>query len=251
MNAGRTSKVFKLYFPPEQMIEVERKATCNSMSNSVAAGGKPAAMDMHRRNLPATGYRPVSLYTPVGARKYVNLSERSLLTERLRHLPVKRRLLAFAIMWTGARVSEVLAITPSSFQIDAGLVAIQTLKRRQPLVREIPIPSPFMAELDAVFDLRRAQRDPEAACRPLWDFHRVTVWRMIKQAMEQAGISGVRATPRGLRHAFGVGTLAAGVPLTLVQRLLGHASVATTAIYTEVVGPEQRALTARFWQSAF
>ena len=64
----------------------------------------------------------------------------------------------------------------------------------------------------------------------------------------RAGIDGVRATPRGLRHAFGVGTLAAGVPLNVVQRLLGHASIATTTIYTEAAGPEAHALAARFWR---
>ena len=58
--------------------------------------------------------------------------------------------------------------------------------------------------------------------------------------MEGAGIVGRHACPRGLRHGFGVGTLQAGVPLTLVQRWLGHARLTTTAIYAEVSGPEER-----------
>jgi integrase/recombinase XerD len=232
------------------MPEVKRKAACNSMSNSVAAGGEPAAVVSRSQNSLVSYYRPFNLYTPVGDRKYVNLSERAALIERLKSLPVKRRLFVLTLIWTGGRVSEVLALVPASFQIEAGLVAIQTLKRRRPCVREIPISSALMAELDGVFRLRQAQRDPRAARVPLWRFHRVTAWRVIKRAMEQAGIEGIRATPRGLRHAFGIGTLAAGVPLDLVQRLLGHASVVTTTIYTEATGPEQRALTARFWQQA-
>jgi hypothetical protein len=40
--------------------------------------------------------------------------------------------------------------------------------------------------------------------------------------MTHAGVTGSHATPRGLRHAFGVGTLQCAVPLNLVQRWLGN-----------------------------
>ena len=39
----------------------------------------------------------------------------------------------------------------------------------------------------------------------------------------------------------------ADVPLSLVQRWLGHADLATTAIYVDAVGGEERALAARMW----
>jgi integrase/recombinase XerD len=38
------------------------------------------------------------------------------------------------------------------------------------------------------------------------------------------------------------------VPPHLVQRWLGHASLKTTAIYGDVVGPEERAFAARMWK---
>ena len=50
-----------------------------------------------------------------------------------------------------------------------------------------------------------------------------------------------------MRHAFGVGTLQAGVPVTLLQRWLGHARLTKTAIYAEVVGLGEAAFAARFW----
>ena len=70
--------------------------------------------------------------------------------------------------------------------------------------------------------------------------------------MEAAGIHGRQACPRGLRHGFGVGILQSGVPLTLVQRWLGHARLTTTAIYAEVSGPEKRAFAEGYhrWSSA-
>jgi site-specific recombinase XerD len=61
-------------------------------------------------------------------------------------------------------------------------------------------------------------------------------------------IVGRGACPRGLRHSFGVGTVQAGVPLTLTQRWLGHARISTTAIYTELCGPEELAFASQFWR---
>jgi site-specific recombinase XerD len=67
--------------------------------------------------------------------------------------------------------------------------------------------------------------------------------------MAMAGIKGKRACPRGLRHSFGVGGAQSGIPVTLLQRWLGHARLSTTAIYLDVLGPEEREIAARFWGS--
>ena len=53
--------------------------------------------------------------------------------------------------------------------------------------------------------------------------------------------------PKALRHAFGVGGTQTGVPLNIIQRWLGHADIETTAIYTNVLGNEERALADRMW----
>ena len=37
------------------------------------------------------------------------------------------------------------------------------------------------------------------------------------------------------------------MPLNLLQRWLGHADIATTAIYADAMGPEERAIAARMW----
>jgi hypothetical protein len=43
---------------------------------------------------------------------------------------------------------------------------------------------------------------------------------------------------------------AAGVPLNIVQRLLGRASIQTATIYTEASGPQEYAFAVRFWNHA-
>ena len=60
-------------------------------------------------------------------------------------------------------------------------------------------------------------------------------------------ITGTPAMPKGLRHGFGVKAFQSNVPPHLVQRWLGHASLRTTAIYGDVIGPEERAFAARMW----
>lgn len=62
---------------------------------------------------------------------------------------------------------------------------------------------------------------------------RVTVSQAISRAMRRAGVSG---TPHALRHHFGTQVLrSSGGDLRTAQRLLRHASPATTAIYTQVL----------------
>lgn len=62
---------------------------------------------------------------------------------------------------------------------------------------------------------------------------RVTVSQAISRAMRRAGVQG---TPHGLRHHFGTQALrASGGDLRTAQRVLRHASPATTAIYTQVL----------------
>jgi integrase len=196
---------------------------------------------------PQHGAESASLYAADGGRKYLNAAERARALAVMTALPPDQALFALTLAWTGARVSEVLALTPDSFQIERGVVAISTLKRRRHHVREVPIPPFLMQALDAHYNVSAAQLDPDAAHRRLWPWHRATAWRLIRKVMIKAKIAGVAASPRGLRHAFAIGALQAGVPITLVQRWLGHASLRMTAIYADASGPEERALAARFW----
>jgi integrase/recombinase XerD len=101
--------------------------------------------------------------------------------------------------------------------------------------------------LASEFELAEVQRCQIDEGQRLWSMSRTTAWRVVKRVMAHAGIFGRGACPRGLRHSFGVGTLQAGVPITLLQRWLGHARLSTTEIYTHVIGPEEVAFASRFW----
>lgn len=193
-------------------------------------------------------YDGLSLFGHSGNRKYLNAAERRRFLASTQQLPPPERLFCQVLAWSGGRISEVLALTPAAIDIESGVIAIETLKRRRRgIVRQVPLPPELLDAFDRTFKLREAQRDPELANERIWRFSRTTAWRYVKAAMAAAGVTGTPAMPKGLRHGFGVRAFQSNVPPHLVQRWLGHASFKTTAIYGDMVGPEERAIAMRMW----
>lgn len=130
-------------------------------------------------------------------------------------------------------------------ETDAGFIAITTLKRRcsTPVVREIPVPPDLIHELALVHCIGTSHPD-----RKLWSLSRSRAWTLVKQVMRSVGVTGgIHATPKGLRHGFGLHAIRCGVPLNLVQKWLGHARMETTAIYLQALGPEEVQIASRMW----
>jgi integrase len=195
-------------------------------------------------------YEGLSLFGQSGSRKYLNAAERRRFLECAQQLPPHERSFCQVLAWSGARISEVLALVPAAIDIESGAASITTLKRRKRgVVRQVPLPPYLLDELDQVFGLRAAQPDPALANERIWRFSRTTAWRYVKAIMAAAGVTGTPAMPKGLRHGFGVRAFQSNVPPHLVQRWLGHASLETTAIYGDVIGPDERAFAARMWAS--
>ena len=185
-----------------------------------------------------------SLYTAAGQRKYLTTAERSrFLTAALSCPRADLRTLCLMLLHTGCRISEALALTPQAIERQAGFVAIRSLKKRKraAVIREVPVP----VEL---FDALAETHALEERDHRLWRFTRFRGWQLVKAVMREASIvEGPHMTPKGLRHSFGIHAIRSGVPLNLVQRWLGHASMATTAIYLDALGEEEREIAARMW----
>ena len=180
------------------------------------------------------------LYDRRGRRLYLNAMERRAFAQRARSTDAPVLLLCMVLMHTGCRLSEALALTEDSFQRSSLSVSIVTLKRRREgIVREVPVPVELFALAHAV----RPASDGH-----LFTMHRSTAWRHVREVLLGACIKGPQAMPKGLRHGFGVNAIQCGVPLNLLARWMGHASMKTTAIYADATGPEERRIAARMWK---
>ncbi|WP_375414125.1 tyrosine-type recombinase/integrase [uncultured Bradyrhizobium sp.] len=188
-----------------------------------------------------------SLYARDTQRKFLNDGERRRAIAATAALPNDRALFVQVLAWTGARVSEVLALTPRSFQIENGFVTIVTLKRRKFFVREVPIPDDLLTALERFFGLASLQCDENAGAQPLWPICRMTAWRSVKTVMRAARIVGPQASPKGFRHAFGHAHCRIRTPLHVIQGWMGHARLSTTAIYMGLSSAEERVFAERLW----
>lgn len=185
-----------------------------------------------------------SLYTRAGTRKYLTPGERERFIATARCCPRQdARLLCLTLAYTGCRISEALALTPASIEGQDGFIALRSLKRRNRavVIREVPVPLWLLDELAAL----SRERDIH---EPLWHLSRSWAWNLVKCVMRDAAIAkGLHATPKGLRHGYGLHAIRSGVPITLVQRWLGHVRLSTTAIYLQAMGDEEREIAARMW----
>lgn len=190
------------------------------------------------------------LYDREGNRKYLTQAERKAFLTAASRMPPAIRTFCLTLAYTGARVSEVLALTPRRIDTDLRVIVVESLKkRRRGLYRAVPIPIDLITELNRVHDIQTAREQPERARQRIWGSCRTTAWNWIKACMTLAGVDGAPASPKGLRHAFGVGALQAGVPINLVRKWLGHSRLSTTEIYADAVGEEEQVIAARFWRA--
>jgi integrase/recombinase XerD len=181
-----------------------------------------------------------SAYDSDGRRKYLTKAEAVKFLRASSRLATARRLLCETIHFTGCRISEALSLTSADIDPGESVLSIRCLKKRGKIVtRRVPVP-PKLAK-----DLRSLA--PKAADGRLWPFSRTTGWRIIKGVMNAAGIEGIQATTKGLRHGFGVRGALGKVPVNVIQRWMGHSDPNTTAIYLAVRDDEERELIKRTW----
>jgi integrase/recombinase XerD len=194
------------------------------------------------------GTQAGSLYTASGRRKYLTADERGrFLAVSTQCSRPDQRTLCLTLAYTGCRISEALGLTASCIEREGGFIAFRTLKKRRGVVviREVPAPLELLDAIAAAHGIE--SMDPDAR---LWKLSRSRAWQLVKDVMKAARIApGIHATPKGLRHGFGLHALRSGVPINLVKRWLGHARLETTEIYLQAVGVEEREIAAKMWVS--
>jgi integrase/recombinase XerD len=138
---------------------------------------------------------------------------------------------------TGCRASEVVGLRPADLDLKRGSARCIGKGDKQRLV---PLGS---RARDALRDYLQRDRPGLTARRPTTDvvfvtrtgrpLSRVGLWRIVKRHARAAGLPE-SVSPHTLRHSFATHMLAGGADLRVVQEMLGHASIATTQVYTRV-----------------
>ncbi|MFA5989935.1 MAG: site-specific integrase [Sphingomonas sp.] len=175
-----------------------------------------------------------------GQRKYLNSAEARRFLAVLPALGNAERLFCLVLFYTGCRISEALELTPRRLDTDDKRIIFRTLKRRKLVYRAVPAPARLIRDLTALGHTLEA-------ATPLFPWCRVTGWRIVKEVMERARIAGPQASPKGLRHAFGIHAIEVRIPEPMLQRWMGHARARTTRIYTVFDGTDERRWAKRMW----
>jgi site-specific recombinase XerD len=148
------------------------------------------------------------------------------------HVPSRKHRLALMIAYSaGLRVSEIAALRLSD--IDSRRMAIRVHRSKGNKDRYVPL-SPLL--LDALRDYYRAERPVTwlfPGIRPGKHMSVNPIQDACRRAARSAGLPS-HVTPKSLRHCFATHLLEAGANIRLIQALLGHTSLSTTALYTHV-----------------
>jgi len=185
------------------------------------------------------------LFDQNGTRKYLTPTERKAFIKAAENAEPEVSTFCLTLAYTGARISEALALVPARVDMAAQAIIIECLKKRKRGVyRSIPVPATLLCKLNKVHGLSEIDSSER-----LWPWGRTKAWLTVKAVMCDAGIPPGLSKPKALRHAFGVaGVTEASVPLNMMQKWLGHARIETTAIYANAMGAEERAIAARMWR---
>ena len=137
---------------------------------------------------------------------------------------------------SGLRLAELRGIRLEQLHLDAGFVNVIGKGNKE---RVVPLGRKAVAALQRYLDAGRPKlvtpRSPAAVFLTTrgTPFAAVTLWLRIKQRVRRAGLDR-NVTPHMLRHSFATHLLEHGADLRVIQELLGHASIATTEVYTHV-----------------
>lgn len=145
---------------------------------------------------------------------------------------------------TGMRVTELISLDIDSVDLSSGTVRAYGKGAKE---RLMPIHARSVEAIREYLEKGRgafARDDGEQALFLNPRGQRLTrqgLWLIVKQYVDKVGLSNA-ITPHTLRHSFATHMLNRGANLRNVQHLLGHASLATTQVYTRVSDERLRAV---------
>ena len=144
---------------------------------------------------------------------------------------------------TGARISEAVGIDIDDLDPEQRTVLLHGKGGKH---RIVPVGRPALAAVEAYTVRARPGLALRGRGTPALLLNargarlsRQSAWHTLRAAADTAGLTAA-VSPHTLRHCFATHLLAGGADVRVVQELLGHASVATTQLYTHVTVDDLR-----------
>ena len=137
---------------------------------------------------------------------------------------------------SGLRVSEVLQLTAGGLRLEERYVRVIGKGDKE---RAVPLTGPAITRIQAYLETGRPALAGRSDSGVLFlnrrggRFSRMGLWRMLRRRARDAGLPA-DLHPHVLRHSFATHLLEGGADLRVIQELLGHASVTTTQVYSQV-----------------
>ncbi len=209
-----------------------RTAAVKSFYSYLTAEGHVPSDPTERIDSPKVDrYLPKSL-SPNQVDELLELPLRNPTPERLRDKAMIELLYA-----TGMRVSELVSLNERDVIMEESKVRCVGKGGRE---RMLPLNDSTKTALEEYFDIARSQLSRGAAQKTeaLFLNHRGKrltrqgFWLILKGYADEMGIQEL--TPHTLRHSFAAHMINNGADVKSVQTLLGHASLSTTQIYTQM-----------------
>lgn len=146
----------------------------------------------------------------------------------------------FALMYAcGLRISEAASLEVTAIDRERMVLGIIGKGDKERLV---PLPQPVYQDLRALWRTHRNARfvfPNRAGTKPVAP---CILFRSFNAAVTAIGFTTRRPTPHVLRHSYATRLLENGVDTRVVQVLLGHANIASTAVYTHLTEPTRASL---------
>ncbi len=139
-------------------------------------------------------------------------------------------LLITALLRTGARIQEVLALRPIDLNLNMNTITLITLKRKYHAKRIIPL-HPELKEAFMTYFLE--QNINTKSTDRIFTMRAQAVDLYLKDIQHDLGF---KVHAHKFRHTFAIKSILAGTPLNVLQQWLGHSSIFTTSIYLNITG---------------
>lgn len=161
--------------------------------------------------------------------------------------PLRDRALLAVLYATGCRASEAASLRLQDIRLEENYCRCRGKGNKERIVSLNPV---ARAAIEAYLTTERPQlvksREVDAlfVTRGGRCLSRIMVWHLVKKYARRIGCSQ-KVSPHTLRHSFATHMLAGGAEIRALQELLGHASIRTTQIYTQVEHSRLKAIHAK------